>query len=494
MTTALFLGIAAIAAPPVDWLLSPPMAPVTIKGGTIGGRPAVSMSNGLINRTFIVAPNWATYSYTSGGDELLRSIQPEATFQLNNKTNQVVGGVSGIVNGAFINASNPLVTLPTSYQYKAHRIVPVRKRYDWTPGARHSNPDMPWPPTGKGLEVLFSPPPKPPSTPKEVLKVKSTQNLSTARQEWLFDKRPIIGRRFRFEFGDTWIGDPFLPKVNELQIRVNGKWLLNNGTTLSNIVTKSSGDPAAGVEPGAEKGWLTFDGNVSTLWDAVGEKTTGKYWIDVDFNPSPSTAGSSSDSSSADVSVPWNLTFDGLALTTQNGSKHWPPPGVSGYFWRPKYVSVQQYDEGPVYLPDVTLTYEMYEGMPVMAKTVAIEAPSTAAPSAASSSAGEAGEAAATAAAAATSTTSFSTANDSPQCYTIRGLQIERLAMQETKIGHNHYFDNDMARFQADRISLISSYARSGPPTPCTGNTLGWEAGCIGGAGIFGIFRDAGEY
>jgi hypothetical protein len=364
------LCISLAANPAEDWLISPPKSPVVVADTTIGGRPAVIMSNGLISRTFIVSPNWATYSYSSGGDELLRSVQPEASFQLDNATDQIVGGVTGMASGAYLNSSDPLLTVPSSYQYKAHRIVPVRTRYEWTPGTRHSNPETPWPPPGKGLEVVFSPPPKPPQVPTKVLTVQSTENLTTARQEWVFPKK-ISGRRFRFEFGETFVEvAPFLPKINELQLRINGIWLVNNGTNLSSIVTASSAAPA-GAPPGMEKSWRAFDGDVSTLWDAVGDAASGKYWIDVDLSlldpailrrlqsAAPSASGSASAGSTSDAD--WSVTFDGMALTTQIGFRHWPPPGSNGYFWRPRTISILEYAEGKISLPDVTLVYEMYE-------------------------------------------------------------------------------------------------------------------------------------
>ena len=50
-----------VAAARADWLISPPTQPVVIENVTVaGGRPAVRMSNGLINRTFLRAPNWVS--------------------------------------------------------------------------------------------------------------------------------------------------------------------------------------------------------------------------------------------------------------------------------------------------------------------------------------------------------------------------------------------------------------------------------------------------
>ena len=45
-----------------DWLVSPPTTKVTVVDATVGGRAAVTMSNGLISRTWLVVPNWASAS------------------------------------------------------------------------------------------------------------------------------------------------------------------------------------------------------------------------------------------------------------------------------------------------------------------------------------------------------------------------------------------------------------------------------------------------
>ena len=50
---ALLAGTAAAAASS-DWLVSPPAMPVTVVAATVGGRQALTMSNGLISRTWLI--------------------------------------------------------------------------------------------------------------------------------------------------------------------------------------------------------------------------------------------------------------------------------------------------------------------------------------------------------------------------------------------------------------------------------------------------------
>eukprot|EP00035_Acanthoeca_spectabilis_P039477 m.62578 g.62578 ORF g.62578 m.62578 type:complete len:884 (+) comp9617_c0_seq3:22-2673(+) len=147
-----------------DWLVHQPDTPVTLSATSIGGNDAVVFSNGLISRTFITSPNWATWSLTEGGEELLRAVQPEATFQLDNTTMFSVGGLTGSPTSAFKTPEDPFKPLPDSYQYVSHRTVPIATRYSWVPGTRHSA-NVPWPPLGLGLEVTFAPPQDNPLTP-----------------------------------------------------------------------------------------------------------------------------------------------------------------------------------------------------------------------------------------------------------------------------------------------------------------------------------------
>jgi hypothetical protein len=105
-------------------------------------------------------------------------------------------------------------------------------------------------------------------------------------------------------------------------------------------------------------------------------------------------------------------------------------------------------------LPTVIITYEMYQGLAAMSKTVRLAMPESA-----------------------------------RDCHTVRGLLIERLAFQETHLGRNNHFDTDWAWFQGDRVSLFTSFSR-GPMYPCQTGRDGWVAGCSGGAGVFGIVKD----
>jgi uncharacterized protein YkvS len=82
-----------------DWLVKPlsQKAKITIQGEKI------ELNNGLVKRVFTINPNVACIDYTnlSNGQQLLRSIEPEAKLVLNNITYKV-GGLKGQKEKAYL--------------------------------------------------------------------------------------------------------------------------------------------------------------------------------------------------------------------------------------------------------------------------------------------------------------------------------------------------------------------------------------------------------
>ena len=71
-----------------------------------------------------------------------------------------MGGLLGQGEFAFLNASltTRLRADPGAFWYTGHRVGTPTKRYEWTPGARHSDPTLAWPPKGVTLELDFAAP------------------------------------------------------------------------------------------------------------------------------------------------------------------------------------------------------------------------------------------------------------------------------------------------------------------------------------------------
>ena len=94
-----------------------------------------------------------------GGGQMLRATAPEATIVLDNTTYNV-GGLLGQSEFAFLNASllTRLQADPGAFWFTGHRIGPPQKRFEWTPGARHSDSTLAWPPKGVTLQLDFAAP------------------------------------------------------------------------------------------------------------------------------------------------------------------------------------------------------------------------------------------------------------------------------------------------------------------------------------------------
>ena len=89
----------ASVAQKADWLIQPTKQ----KASIVINKNTLTIDNSLVRRTFILSPNLSCISYTNltNGQELLRSIEPEAKVVLNNHLYNV-GGLSGQKEKAYL--------------------------------------------------------------------------------------------------------------------------------------------------------------------------------------------------------------------------------------------------------------------------------------------------------------------------------------------------------------------------------------------------------
>lgn len=90
------------------------------------------------------------------GAQLLRASSPEAFITLDG-VEYGVGGLVGQSDYAFLNTSllHTWGADPSAFVYKQHRTGLPQKRYEWSPGVRHSDSTLAWPPRGITLEIDF---------------------------------------------------------------------------------------------------------------------------------------------------------------------------------------------------------------------------------------------------------------------------------------------------------------------------------------------------
>lgn len=125
----------------------------------------VSLSNGLIERTFLVKPNLATVSLRNlqTGEEFVRATEPEAAITIDGKTYQI-GGLNGQPDRAFLLQKwwKELTTDPQAFQFSGYKVGPVLEPFPWKPAreseGRWGGAGLNWPPKGKRLDLTFQSP------------------------------------------------------------------------------------------------------------------------------------------------------------------------------------------------------------------------------------------------------------------------------------------------------------------------------------------------
>lgn len=176
----------AAASVKEDWLV----VPVAQKAAVYRSGPAeVTVTNGLVRRTWRVTPNGATVSFNNlmTGEQLLRSVRPEAIVELDG-VKYPVGGLTGqpihnYLDPRWIEKMTSernafmLVGLETG---KTQARFPWKKRLEWMPQ------DLPWPPPGVSLTLHFC-------APQSAAKSKSASVTVDVHYE-PFDGIPLLSK------------------------------------------------------------------------------------------------------------------------------------------------------------------------------------------------------------------------------------------------------------------------------------------------------------
>lgn len=138
-----------------DWLIAKPETNAKAFRNSKGNE--LILSNGLISRTFRIAPNAATVSFKKlqNQEELIRAVKPEAILSINNFSIPV-GGLEGQPNLAFLYEDwiDQLKVTPGSFQLKDYTLSPIEKRLDWL-RIYHHDTDAEWPPKGIHLKMIY---------------------------------------------------------------------------------------------------------------------------------------------------------------------------------------------------------------------------------------------------------------------------------------------------------------------------------------------------
>lgn len=164
MMASLDAKIAALVPtpPPIaeDWLVS------DLRGGAgvFRGRDShqIVLSNGLVARTFLLAPDAATVGIRdlSREQEFLRGPAPEAVLEIGGRR-LTVGGLAGQQDFAFLRSKDMARLHPgessaqPSYTFQDFEVGKPAERLEWK-RVRHAA-DANWPPAGVALTLWFGP-------------------------------------------------------------------------------------------------------------------------------------------------------------------------------------------------------------------------------------------------------------------------------------------------------------------------------------------------
>ena len=139
-----------------DWLVQPFCQPASVEETN----NQLILDNGLIRRTFVTSPNFATVDYTNliTGSSLLRGIKPETVLTMNGHQFEV-GGLKGQPDYAYLDLNwiPDLTSAHNAFQFCEYRVGEPEIRYPWV--RRRSTASSVYPPEGVKLTVVFSPPP-----------------------------------------------------------------------------------------------------------------------------------------------------------------------------------------------------------------------------------------------------------------------------------------------------------------------------------------------
>lgn len=148
----------AATKPLADWLIDPSAFRAQVH--TNAARNELTLANGLIARTFRLAPNAATVALDNlmTGEALLRGVKPEAIVELDGQRFEI-GGLKGQPNYAFLRPEwlSELRADPAAFRFVGYEVGQPKERFAWKQ-VRHHAPDVKWPPDGVTLRLDFVPP------------------------------------------------------------------------------------------------------------------------------------------------------------------------------------------------------------------------------------------------------------------------------------------------------------------------------------------------
>ena len=142
-----------------DWLLDP--TPYVSEIRFDENAKELTLSNGLIERRILLAPNAATVSLRNltTGEELIRALAPEARVTIDGNC-YPVGGLTGapVANYWKEEWKTEAKPLEGAYAFDRFETGEIEERFPYKKRSEWLSRDLPWPPKGKRVSLFFNPP------------------------------------------------------------------------------------------------------------------------------------------------------------------------------------------------------------------------------------------------------------------------------------------------------------------------------------------------
>ena len=165
-----------------DWLIDG--TPFRADAYHTGGPSEIVLDNGLVRRTFRLAPNAATVGLESlvTRQAIVRGVKPEAVVEIDGQR-YAVGGLSGQPDYAYLTAEwlEQLEADPHAFQCVGFTVGKPQERFAWK-RVRHHAADATWPPRGVSLRLDFA------------LEEPRTRNIQVSVHYELYDGIPCMSK------------------------------------------------------------------------------------------------------------------------------------------------------------------------------------------------------------------------------------------------------------------------------------------------------------
>ncbi|MEN9361306.1 MAG: hypothetical protein RL095_2841 [Verrucomicrobiota bacterium] len=179
--------------PAADWLVDPAPYKAVIREDQARGE--LILDNGLVRRVLRKSPNLATTSYRllPQGEELLRATGPEAVLSFDG-VDYAIGGLGGQPVANYLKDAwlKDLKADPQAYAFADWTQGPLEARFAWKKRPEWLSRDLPWPAPGRHLALRFVPPAAPPPNSGAVLFAEEFRGA--LKEQWKIHVSPSHAR------------------------------------------------------------------------------------------------------------------------------------------------------------------------------------------------------------------------------------------------------------------------------------------------------------